>query len=57
MKDNTSKIVEDVVYALFGTKDFDPLYAFETWVGNGQSFIIKDADEQEYRITVTREEF
>ena len=57
MKDNTSKIVEDVVYALFGTKNFDSSYAFKTWIGNGQSFIIKDADEQEYRITVTREQF
>ena len=57
MKDNTSKIVEDVVYALFGTKNFDSSYAFKTWIGNWQSFIIKDADEQEYRITVTREEF
>ena len=56
MKDNTSQIVEDIKYVLFDDRNFDTLFDFETWVGDGQSFIVKDKDEQEYRITVTREE-
>lgn len=56
MNDNTSHVVEDIKWTLFDDRNFETSFSFETWVGNGNSFIVKDDDGQEYRITVTREE-
>lgn len=54
--DNTSQVAEDIKWTLFDDRNFETSFSFETWVGNGNSFIVKDNDGQEYRITVTREE-
>ena len=56
MKDNSSQVVEDIKWILFDDRDYDSFTQFETWVGDGHSFIIRDEDGQEYRVTVTREE-
>lgn len=56
MKNNTSQIIEDIKWTLFDDRNFDASFKFETWVGDGHSFIVKDDDGQEYRIAVTREE-
>ena len=55
-KDNSNQVVEDIKKILFDDRDYDSFTQFETWVGDGHSFIIKDEDGQEYRVTVTREE-
>lgn len=54
--DNTSQVAEDIKWTLFDNRNFETSFSFETWVGNGNSFIVKDNDGQEYRVTVTREE-
>ena len=56
MNDNTSQVAEDIKWTLFDNRNFETSFSFETWVGNGNSFIVKDNDGQEYRVTVTREE-
>lgn len=56
MVDNTSQIVEDIKWTLFDDRNFETSISFETWAGDGNSFIVKDNDGQEYRITVTKEE-
>ena len=56
MVDNTNQIVEDIKWTLFDDRNFETSFNFETWAGNGNSFIVKDNDGQEYRITVTKEE-
>lgn len=56
MRDCSSQIVEDIKWALFDDREFDTSFKFQTWVGNGNSFVIRDSDGQEYRVTVTREE-
>lgn len=56
MKDNSSQVVEDIKWILFDDRDYDSFAQFETWVGDGHSFIIRDEDGQKYRVTVTREE-
>ena len=56
MNDNTSQIIEDIKWILFNDREFAPSFKFETWVGDGSSFIVKDDyDGQEYRISVTKE--
>lgn len=55
-KDCSSQIVEDIKWILFDDREFDAPFEFQTWTGNGNSFVIQDIDGQEYRITVTREE-
>lgn len=55
MDDNTSKLIEDVKYALFDDRNHSLSFQFETWVGDGASFIVVDEDNQEYRVTITRE--
>lgn len=52
---NSSQIVEDIKWTLFDDRNFYNTFQFETWTGNSNSFIIKDEDGQEYRITVTKE--
>ena len=54
-KDCSSQIVEDIKWILFDDRNFDESFKFQTWIGDGHSFIIQDDDGQEYRITVTRE--
>lgn len=56
MKDNSIQIAEDIKWILFDDRDYDSFTQFETWVGDGHSFIIRDKDRQEYRVTVIREE-
>lgn len=56
MEDNSSQVVKDIKWILFDDRDYDSFTQFETWVDDGHSFIIKDEDGQEYRVTVTREE-
>lgn len=55
VKDNTSQVVEDIKWALFNDRNFETTFNFETWAGDGNSFIVKDNDGQEYCITVTKE--
>lgn len=55
MSNNASQVVEDIKYALFDDRDFETSLSFETWTGRGNSFIVKDEDGQEYRVTVTKE--
>ena len=55
MNDNISQVVEDIKWTLFDDRNFETSFSFETWTGNGNSFIVKDDDGQEYRITVTKE--
>lgn len=56
MNNNTSQIIEDIKWTLFDDRNFETSFKFETWVGDGHSFIVKDSDGQEYRVTLTREE-
>lgn len=63
MVDNSSQIVEDVKWFMFDDESkeiknengFSHGLQFVTWVGDGQSFIVKDADGTEYRIRVSKE--
>ena len=55
MKDNSSQVAEDIKWILFDDRDYDSFTQFKAWVSE-HSFIIKDEDGQEYRVTVTREE-
>jgi hypothetical protein len=52
--DNSESLLESIKSMLF--KDTNTFAQFETWVGDGHALIFKDADGQEYRLTVTREE-
>ena len=56
MNNCTSQIVEDIKWTLFDDREFETSFKFETWVGDGHAFIVKNDDGQEYRVTVTREE-
>lgn len=56
IQNNCSGIVEDIKKILFDDRDYDSLAQFVTWIGDGHSFIIQDEYEQEYRVTVTKEE-
>ena len=56
MNDYASQIIEDIKWTLFDDRTFEQSFKFETWVGDGHSFIIRDDDGQEYRVMVTREE-
>lgn len=63
MIDNSSQIVEDVKWFMFDDESkeiknengFSHGLQFVTWVGDGQCFIVKDADGTEYRIRVSKE--
>ena len=63
MADNSSQIVEDIKWFMFDdeSKDiknengFSHGLQFVTWAGDGQCFIVKDADGTEYRIRVSKE--
>ena len=63
MADNSSQIVEDVKWFMFGDESkeiknengFSHGLQFVTWAGDGQCFIVKDADGTEYRIRVSKE--
>lgn len=56
MNDISGQIITDIKSILFDGKNCKTLFSFETWAGDGHSFIIKDRNGQEYRITATREE-
>lgn len=55
MKNNTEQIVEDIKWTLFDDRNFETSFKFETWSGDGHSFIVKDEDGQEYRVIVEKE--
>lgn len=55
MSNNASQVVEDIKFALFDDRNFETSFKFETWTGQGNSFVVKDEDNQEYRVTVTKE--
>lgn len=63
MNDNSSQIVEDIKWFLFddeskeikNEKGFSHGLKFVSWAGDGQCFIVKDADGAEYRIRVSKE--
>ena len=63
MADNSNQIVEDIKWFMFDNESkeiknengFSHSLQFVTWVGDGQSFIVKDADETKYRIRVSKE--
>ena len=56
MNDSASFIVDDIKYVLFDDRNYEISFQFKKYVGDRESFIIKDDDGQEYRVTVTREE-
>ena len=63
MADNSSQIVEDIKWFMFDDESkeiknengFSHGLQFVTWAGDGQCFIVKDADGTEYRIRVSKE--
>lgn len=55
MEDYREQIIEDIKWILFDDRGYYESFRFKTWTGEGNSFIVKDDDEQEYRVTVTRE--
>lgn len=62
--DNSSQIIEDIKWFMFGEGDrkvendfgFSHELQFVTWAGDGHCFIVKDADGNEYRIRVSKED-
>lgn len=55
-RDNSAQIMEDIKDVLFDDRQYYMSAHFNTWVGDGHSFIITDEDDaQEYRVTVTKE--
>lgn len=64
MRDDSSQIVEDIKWFMFddatseikNEKGFSHGLQFETWVGDGQSFIVKNDDGIEYRVRVSKED-
>ena len=56
MNDISGQIITDIKCLLFDSGKCKTPFSFETWAGDGHSFIVKDVDGQEYRITVIREE-
>lgn len=56
MRNNAEQIVDDIKWTLFDDRNFETPFKFETWTGEYNSFIVKDEDGQEYRVTVTKEE-
>ena len=63
MADNSSQIVEDVKWFMFGDESkeiknengFSHGLQFVTWADDGQCFIVKDDDGTEYKIRVSKE--
>ena len=53
--DNSEALLESIKFMLFDDMRVNTFTQFETWVGDGHALIFKDADGQEYRLTVTRE--
>ena len=56
MRNNAEQITDDIKWVLFDDRNFETSFEFETWTGEYNSFVVKDKDGQEYRITVTKEE-
>lgn len=56
MRNNAEQIVDDIKWTLFDDRNFETPFKFETWTGEYNSFIVKDEDGQEYRVTATKEE-
>ena len=54
-EDCTSQIIEDIKYILFDDRNFESSFKFITWIGNGNSFVVRDDDDREYRVVVIRE--
>lgn len=63
MVDNSNQIVEDIKWFMFDDESkeiknengFSHGLQFVTWIGDSQSFIVKDTDGTKYRISVSKE--
>lgn len=63
MTDNSSQIIENIKWFMFDDESkeiknengFSHGLQFVKWIGNGQSFIVKDTDGTEYRIRINKE--
>lgn len=55
MPDNSCQLMEDIKWILINDRDYNLPIQFKSWVHDGHSFIIKDNDGQEYRVSVRRE--
>ena len=54
--DRSDSIVEDIKWTMFGTEEnFKHSLKFAYWCGDGHSFVVRDADGNEYRVYVTKE--
>lgn len=54
--DRSEQIVEDIKWTMFGTEEnFKHSLRFAYWYGDGHSFVVRDADGNEYRVCVTKE--
>ena len=52
---DVSKVIEDIKYALFDDKEYDHGFNFETWTGDGESFVLSN-DKKKFRVIVREEE-
>lgn len=63
MNDNSSQIIEDIKWFMFDDESreiknengFSHDLKFVSWVGDGQSFIVKGLDGKEYRVRISKE--
>ena len=54
MIDRSEQIVEDIKWTMFGMEEhFKHSLRFAYWCGDGHSFVVRDADGNEYRVCVT----
>lgn len=54
--DRSDSIVEDIKWTMFGAEEnFKHSLRFAYWCGDGHSFVVRDADGNEYRVCVTKE--
>jgi hypothetical protein len=54
-KDNSSQIIEDMMHVLFKDRKLKLDFAFDTWTGEGSSFIVADVNGNTYRVSVKLE--
>ena len=54
-KDNSAQIIEDMMHVLFEDRKLKLDFAFDTWTGEGSSFIVADVNGNTYRVSVKLE--
>lgn len=54
-KDNLAQIIEDMMHVLFEDRKLKLDFAFDTWTGEGSSFIVADVNGNTYRVSVKLE--